>query len=859
MIPADELTLALAALREGLVDEVGLADLAFSLGASSGGTTIERLLHRRGIPAETIARLRASLDKHTLGYEEHPAMAATVPPVVSAGDGEWRALLAIGQDAARFAERYTVGEELGRGGVGRVLIAEDRLMGRAVAVKTLHEGRAHEVNVRRFFAEAQTTAQLEHPNVVPVYDMGSLPDGEPFFSMKWVRGRELSRLVGAHDGVDRQARYRLLQIFTQVCMAVDYAHAKGVVHRDLKPDNVMVGDFGEVLVMDWGVAKTHVVTSTGSDAVETSVDVSLGEGDGRPMTVEGAVVGTPGYMPPEQAMGDIDSIDARSDVWALGAILYEMLTGQRTFTGGSAFSVLIATVSEDLVPPSERAPEREIPGDLEEICLRALRKEQAERYPSARALYDDVERYLAGTRERERLQAQADELVGDGEESLWFRRMVGEELEELRARLAALPPLSGQEPIDEKRARWEIETRHEEVLAAQLAAFASAESKFLRATELVPRHQDAVRHLSDMHWQRYREARAANDHRDATEHLKVVGRYAARGTARLATQVPLTLVTDPPGANVVLYRYVERDRVLVPTVARPLGATPLDGERVPTGRQLIELSVPGRPTVRLPVMVWQGDRLHFEVRLPTAAELGDDFVFVPGGPYMRGNDRGALLAAEPGEVDVGPYAIGRYPVTCEAYFAFLNTLGPDDALARAPRESGVPVVLPDDDDVYRLPVVDKDGDEWQADWPVQCVSYEDASAYAQWYGARFGARCRLPTEDEWEKAARGTDGRIFPWGDHFEPSFCAARGSVPGDDMPKPVGLFETDASPYGVRDLAGGVREWTSGWFEPNELRTIRGGAFNHYAFLCRSASRYGAHPRRTQWAIGFRLVKAL
>ncbi len=859
MIPADELTLALAAHREGLVDEAALADLAFSLGASSGETTIERLLLRRGVAAETIARLRESLDTRTLGYDEHPALSGTNPPPGQQEDGEWRALLSMGQDGVRFTQRYSVGDELGRGGVGRVLIAEDRLMGRAVAVKTLHEGHAHEVHVRRFFAEAQTTAQLEHPNVVPVYDMGSLPEGAPFFSMKWVRGRELSQLVADYDGVDRQARYRLLQIFQQVCMAVDYAHAKGVVHRDLKPENIMVGDFGEVLVMDWGVAKTHVALSVDGDFTENSVDVSIADGEARPMTIEGSVVGTPGYMPPEQAMGDIDAIDARSDVWALGAILYEMLTGQRTYTGNSAFSVLIATASEDLVPPRERAPEREIPGDLEEICLRALRKEQAERYPTARALHDDVERYLAGTRERERRQAQADDLVRDGEESLWFRRMVAEELDELRGRLAALPPLSGQEPIEEKRARWEVETRHEEVVAAQQSAFASAESKFLRATELMPRHRDAVRHLSDMHWHRYLEARAANDHRAATEHLKVVGRYADRGTARLATQVPLTLVTEPPGASVVLYRYTERDRVLVPSVARPLGVTPLEGVRVPTGRQLLEVTLPGRPAVRLPVMVWQGDRLQFDLRIPTAAELGEDFVYVPGGPYMRGNDRGAVLAAEPGEVEVAPFAIGRHPVTCAQYFVFLNTLDPDEAIARAPRESGVPVVMPGDDDVYRLPVMDKDGDEWQADWPVQCVSYEDACAYANWYSAHFGARCRLPTEDEWEKAARGTDGRIFPWGDHFDPSFCAVRGSVPGDDMPKPVGLFQTDVSPYGVCDLAGGVREWTQGWFERDELRTIRGGAFNHYAFLCRAASRYGAHPRRTQWAIGFRLVKAL
>ena len=850
MIPAEELCLALAALRAGVVDEAALIDLAYELGSAGDETTVEALLLERGVDAANIVELRGSIGgARTLGYEEHPAR-GTSPPEP---DG-WRGLLALGEGASSFALRYTLGEELGRGGVGRVLAAEDKLMRRVVAIKALHEGRAPEHQVRRFFAEAPTTAQLEHPNVVPVYDMGTLTDGQPFFSMKWVRGRALSELVDAYDGQDPQARYRLLQIFAQVCMAVDYAHAKGVIHRDLKPDNVMVGDFGEVLVMDWGVAKTGAAL-VDDESLDGSVEhISLSQDD-RPMTVAGAVVGTPGYMPPEQAMGDLEHVDGRSDVWALGAILYEILTGKRTFVGGSPFSVLIATASEDLVAPRERAPERDIPGDLEDICLRALEKTPEARYPSVRALHHEIERYLAGTRERERRQTQADEQVRDGEESLWFRRMLDEELSELEARLAALPALSGHEPIAEKRSRWAVEPRREEVIAAKQGAFASAETKFLRATELVPRHPDAVRHLSDMHWQRYREARAANDHRAATEHLKTVGRYATRGTARLATQVPLSLVTDPPGAEVALYRYTERDRVLVPTVARSLGTTPLEEVRIPTGRQLLVLTVEGRRPVHLPVMVWQGDRLERSVCIPTDEALGDDFVFVPGGAYMRGNDAHALLAAEPGCVDVPAFAIGRFPVTCAEYFDFLNALEPDDALGRAPRESGVPVIFPDADEIYRLPVVDKDGDEWQPDWPVQCISYEDARAYAEWRGSG----CRLPTEDEWEKAARGTDGRTFPWGDHFDPSFCAARGSVPGDDLPKAVGRFETDTSPYGVRDLAGGVREWTEGWFEPDELRTIRGGAFNHYAFLCRAASRYGAHPRRTQWAIGFRLVKAL
>jgi serine/threonine-protein kinase len=435
-------------------------------------------------------------------------------------------------------------------------------------------------------------------------------------------------------------------------------------------------------------------------------------------------------------------------------------------------------------------------------------------------------------------------------------RMLREELIELQDTLQKLPPLTGAEPLDAKRARWATEDRAAAIGKELRRAFDWAESKFTRAVELVPTLEAPRTMLADMHWRRYRDAIEAFDHAAAEDHLKAVTRYRPQD---LRLQRPtLTLHTQPAGARVTLHRVVERDRLLIETAPRVLGQTPLEDVVLPTGRSVLTIELPDRRPVRLPIFPWQGDRLAFEVQVPTNAALGDAFAFVPGGTYVRGGDPEALLAKQAQFIDVGPYAIQRLPVTCRAYFDFLNAIAPEEAHARVPRLNGNPYMVPGADGRYPTPLIDVDGDEWAPDWPIFAVSFDDARAYCAWASARDDATYRLPSEDEWEKAARGPDGRLFPWGDHFDPTFTRMRYSLPGDLMPKPVGLFKADCSPYGVRDLAGNVREWTDGWIEEG-LRTVRGGAFNHYAFTCRAASRFGYNPKRTLSGVGFRMVKVI
>jgi serine/threonine protein kinase len=259
------------------------------------------------------------------------------------------------------ATKYDAVSVLGQGGMATVYLARDRELGREVALKVMRLPEPAAGIGERLRQEARILAQLEHPGLVPVHDVGVLPDGRVFYAMKRVRGRRLDEHLR-----DARALPERLRLFERICLTVAFAHAQGVIHRDLKPANVMVGPFGEVLVLDWGVAKLR---EEGPGAVPSS------PGSSGPATAHGAVVGTPGYMAPEQARGL--PVDARADVFALGRILESMLTGQDE--------------------PDASGPAR-VPRPISSILAKALDPEPDRRYPGARELGDDIGRYLSGLR-----------------------------------------------------------------------------------------------------------------------------------------------------------------------------------------------------------------------------------------------------------------------------------------------------------------------------------------------------------------------------------------------------------------------------------------------------------------------------
>ncbi len=291
----------------------------------------------------------------------------------------------IEDSETQFAEspqRYRRQHTLGRGGNGLVISVFDKKMQRPVALKIANTSAAERSAKVRFLREAQVTGQLSHPNVMPVYDIGADTEGQVFFTMKEVQGKSLQHRIHAKTAGSLVER---LMVFRQVCNAIAFAHSRGVLHRDIKPANVMVGEFGEVLVVDWGLCKVL------GESIEDYRDLA-GDMEADALTTrEGEITGTPAYMAPEQALGDNDKLSPRTDVYALGALLYTLLTDQAPFSGDVA-DVLIKVARGDVVPAHE--VRGGVPVELSAIAARAMKSRPEDRYANVGQLSSDVQAYL---------------------------------------------------------------------------------------------------------------------------------------------------------------------------------------------------------------------------------------------------------------------------------------------------------------------------------------------------------------------------------------------------------------------------------------------------------------------------------
>jgi eukaryotic-like serine/threonine-protein kinase len=278
-------------------------------------------------------------------------------------------------------DHYDVERELGRGGMGRILVARDRRLDREVALKLMRESAGSSL-AARFEREARITARLTHPSIVPVYEAGRFGDGQPFYAMKLVSGRPLDAVLA--DARDFRDRLKLLPLLVSVCDALAYAHDRRVLHRDLKPQNILVGEFGEVVVIDWGLAKDLT-----DEAPEAPLPAGAAPEPGDSLTLHGEIMGTPAYMPPEQARGD--AVDERADVYALGAILFRTLAGRAPFEGPSREIIALVQLGR----AADQLPD-EVPADLAAIVKQAMAPRAADRYPTAKELAADLRRFQEG-------------------------------------------------------------------------------------------------------------------------------------------------------------------------------------------------------------------------------------------------------------------------------------------------------------------------------------------------------------------------------------------------------------------------------------------------------------------------------
>ncbi len=762
-------------------------------------------------------------------------------------------------------ERYELVSELASGGMGTVWLANDRLLAREVAVKVLH--RKFEPNREaklRFEYEARLTGRLDHPGIVPVYDLGQLADGRWYFAMRRIQGSDLRQRL-KEIIADKESEYplqSLLRLFGQICLIVAYAHDKGFIHRDLKPANILVGTYGELYVADWGIAKTHLPEGSDRDEI-----LSL-ESD----SVRGSLMGTVLYMSPEQIRGEVDQLTPKSDAFSLGCLLYNIINGEQAFSGTNLVSMMKAVADCDVRPMTNMPDGRPVPTALIELCEAVLKPLPEDRL-SVSQLGDRITAFLDGIEDRRRAMARAYENLESGKTAMSEYQdskvhlaakiaKIHEAEETLRAAPVLADAIESGQALEPYLELWR--SRHE----LEKSSYA-AEHLYTRAVQSLEKaleDQDTPETrtlLADLYWEKFTDARQVGDHPTALYFKALVlehdqGQYANR----LANHGALELNVSPEDAVVRIERYIESGPLLIPESLHD------EGRQLAVGPYRVCVEADGFMRSFIPFVIEGRTTTRISINLPEAEHPG--FVFIHGGEARLGGDAEAPNGFDEKRVELASFLLAENPVTVGEYVEFLDALARTDvaqARSHAPRSPSGTIYIDYEADQGRfvIPSSDKDGDAWDPKWPIMMVNKLDAEAYCAWRSERDGLPCRLPSEEEWEYAARGVDGRVFPWGNGYDRLIsCSSRG-VNNDKTesghrsgPARVDEFPYDVSPFGVRNMGGMAIEWTSSLNYAGNCMMRGGGLFSTSAW-CRAATRYAHSAEQIGVQFGFRIARDL
>jgi serine/threonine-protein kinase len=622
-------------------------------------------------------------------------------------------------------DKYRLEEKIGEGGMGKVYKATHIHMAHTLAIKVLHPHLSSDhTALERFRREAQATAHIRHPNAVTVSDFGvSKETGIAYLAMEFLEGLELREKIQAKKTLDFEESFLIVE---QTCRALQAAHAKGIIHRDLKPDNIWLLKAEEgveyVKVLDFGIAKLKSSNSNN-------------------LTQHGMIVGTPYYMSPEQCKGE--ELDSRSDIYSLGVILYEMLTGNVPFVASTPMGVALKHTQEPPLPPRELRAD--LPASIEAVILRALEKRREDR------------------------QSSALELAQEFEAALY---QAGIELKTLGTRT----PHSG----------------------FSLGMGPSSSLRYSPSSPGVTRPADVAVTRNQKGQMSQAATLLVSQSNTSADSLASLEQAAGRTSKLLKIVLPMVLLVALVTTFVVIFSG-DRGKVVTPPATPPA-----------------EPPKPGIPV----------------------APAG--MVLVPAGTFMMGYNQSTDESEKPEHpVEVKAFFMDKNEVTIGEYYEFMKArnLPPPKDWKPEWKEGKFA------GDEARLPVVN--------------VTWFNAKEYAQSVGKR------LPTEKEWEYAARGTDKRLYPWGNEFDVNY--ANGKELGREKAMPVGSFPDGTSPFGILDLSGNVAEWTeSDSFRypgsksiPKSGKIIRGGSFLTENIYLMATTRINLLADQARNHVGFRCVK--
>src|SRR5258708_3909141 len=641
-------------------------------------------------------------------------------------------------------EKYEYLQALGSGGMAEVVRAWDRDLHRFVAIKRMRPELDSKDDVLRFVKEAQVTGKLEHPGIVPVHDLGIDSQGRLCFSLKLIEGESLKSIIAKRKSVqeisvgvrykDVYTTLRMIEIFISVCQAVAYAHSKGVIHRDLKPDNIMLGRYGEALVVDWGIAK---VLADNVPDDQATVPLSSVDDLAPEKSVEGRISWTPAYMPPEQTQRLVNSIDERSDVYALGAMLYTIIAGRPPYEGGSAFEVLKKVQQGPPRPLSSGTVGfHPVPRELKAICNKAMAREPENRYASAEELRDDVLAYL------EDMPVQASS-PGLWERSRkWLKRNRKQSQTVFVTAFTAIVLVSGAYyGYREWRVRGLLGNAQQKLSVFQRGhpatgprdadpaqAYEALNAVFLdlqRALDLAPGRGATKALLSDTYMAQRRLATSKESFALADNARREVVRYEGgepnRYSPELNGSAVVDLKPDPPESQIYVFKFVpvetqsktgdpesrlvpvpynlksadmlaarfqcQQSRArsgpavlpnahsifnLEPMEEALVSPTELHNLALPPGSYLVVARNPNRLDTRVPLLVPRFGRVEQTIHLPSANELPAGFFYVAGGTARLGGSSANALPEQ--SVTIHPFLLYHDEINMGDYSEFLKAL-----------------------------------------------------------------------------------------------------------------------------------------------------------------------------------------
>ncbi len=655
---------------------------------------------------------------------------------------------------------YEVIEEVARGGMGVVYKAREKDLKRLVAIKVLISGgEASDEEIRRFRREAEAASRLQHSNIVPIHAIGEI-SGRPYFVMDFIEGKTVSDMIEDGELTPRMS----LEIVEQVAEALHYAHQRGVIHRDMKPANVIIDKLGRPQIMDFGLAK--------------QVDEDVG------LTRSGTTMGTPAYMPPEQAEGDLAGIDAQSDVYALGAVLYEMLTGQPPFDGPTTMNILMKVLEEEPDRPRHLNPR--VHRDIETICLKAMAKEKSRRYQSARDLAEDIRRFIAG----EVIAASPAGLLY----RFWKATMRNKEVTAavsaaFAALMVTLVWLGWRAHNESIRIERERATHFSEEFGAGKNLFEAAKralgkgktdsagerfslamAAFERALWLKPKHPGAVKYLT--------ESKQGIRQIKIKEYLALGKKFCDQEIYEAGEAMYSIVIKDYDEDNEAAEKGIRRARGICTVAVRtkPAGASvylkPVNLEGAAAPKDFGEL-LKGRSDVT-PVIADDVEMGDYRVTITKHGYATDEFPISLGRSELLDLPEIELIPEE-----AGPANMVRIPGGSAKL----------DGREVSMREFYI--------DRYEYP------NRW-GEKPKTDVSWIEAQKLCTEQGKRL---CALA---EWSRACQGNDYWAFPYGSSHQATTCNTGKTTPTASS-SASGTHVKCASTWGAYDMSGNVAEWVS------------------------------------------------